>query len=138
MAATFTRLRVDHVPGTDRWKLAEDCIYRVGSADSDDTVLMKEGFETDFGSVPQALWWLVNPHGPATPAYVLHDWLYHTGQRNRFVSDAILMEALEVCGVGGFQRWMIYKGVRMGGWFAWRKHRRLEKKAQKRLRLPRK
>lgn len=109
------------------WEVVSPFVYHVGGPTSDDTVDVPAGFQSDFGSVPRALWWLVSPIGKATKAFVLHDWLYHTGERSRLVSDAILAEAMQVCGVNAFQRYLVWKGVRMGGWLAWRGHRKLEK-----------
>jgi hypothetical protein len=122
--SSFTDLIVKACPDGKHWELTTPFTYHVGELGGPDMVQVPEGFITDFGSVPQSLWWLVSPIGKARPAYLLHDWLYYTGQRSRLVSDAILMEAMEVCGVSWFQRWLVWKGVRAGGWMAWKQHRK--------------
>lgn len=104
--------------------LLEDIAYHVGGLQSTDKIVVPKGFVTDGGSVPRPLWGIVSPWGKASKPYILHDWLYHTQDRTRLVSDAILLEAMEVVGVNGFQRFLIYSGVRIGGWVAWKEHKR--------------
>ena len=103
-------------------KLLEDIVYHVGKSESKDKIVVPAGFVTDGGSVPRPLWGIVSPWGKASKPYILHDWLYHTQDRTRLVSDAVLLEAMEVVGVNWFQRWLIYRGVRLGGWMAWNEH----------------
>lgn len=122
--SSFTDLIVKALPDGIRWELMTPFTYHVGDEHSLDKIEVPAGFVTDFGSVPTILHPVVSPQGKAKGAFVLHDWLYYTGQRSRLVSDAILMEALEVCKVNRFQRWLIFRGVRMGGWVAWKGHRR--------------
>lgn len=105
-------------------KLLEDVVYHVGGPDSKDEIRVPAGFEWDGGSVPRIFWNLVDPWGSASKAYLLHDYLYATQDRSRLVSDAILMEAMEVLGVGLIKRKLIYRGVRLGGWVAYNKHRK--------------
>lgn len=103
-------------------KLLEDVVYHVGGLKSVDKIIVPKGFVWDGGSVPRIFWNLVDPWGSASKAYLLHDWLYSTQERSRLVSDAILMEAMEVVGVALWKRKLIYRGVRLGGWHAWGQH----------------
>lgn len=105
-------------------KLLENVVYHVGGLASKDQIVVPTGFTWDGGSVPRIFWNLVDPWGSASKAYLLHDWLYATQERSRLVSDAILMEAMEVLGVGFLKRKLIYQGVRMGGWIAWNQHKK--------------
>jgi len=41
----------------------------------------------------------------------------------RGYADKVLRETMEVCGVDRAQRWLIYAGLRAGGWFVWRRYR---------------
>ena len=59
---------------------------------------------------------------------VCHDLLYREGAFNgraldRVDADNVLREAMEVCGVGRVQRWLIYAGLRVGGWVVWKRYR---------------
>jgi hypothetical protein len=102
-------------------RLLEDVVYHVGSPKSTDRIVVPAGTIWDGGSVPKIFWNIVSPWGRASKAYLLHDHLYATQERSRLVSDAILMEAMEVLGVNFFQRTLIHRAVRIGGWWAWRK-----------------
>jgi hypothetical protein len=89
-------------------------------------LLVPAGFQTDFASVPRALWNVLPPHGRYDRAAVLHDFFYQTGGLDRGEADGVLLEAMNVCHVARWQRWTIYAGVRAGGWATWRKYRRRE------------
>lgn len=106
------------------WTVNEPMDYEVGSLGSGEKIEVPKGQKTDFGSVPQALWWLISPIGLATRAYVLHDYLYTTQPYTRLKSDQILLEALGVLGVNSIKKWLIFSGVRVGGWYAWESHRK--------------
>lgn len=96
-----------------------------------DLVSVPARFITDFASVPRWLpvtWYLAGntAHRPA----VIHDWLY---QRHvvegieRGTADAVLYEAMgadEIEPIPAWQQWIIWSGVRAGGWVAWRNHER--------------
>lgn len=109
-------------------KLLEDIVYHVGGEESKDKIIIPAGFVSDGGSVPRLFWNIVDPWGPASKAYWLHDFLYKTQERSRLVSDAILMEAMEVLSVNWFKRKLIYRGVRLFGWIAWNIHTKENKK----------
>ncbi len=65
---------------------------------------------------------LITPYGKPGKAAVLHDWLYHTKQVSRATADLIFHEAMIVGGTPGWKAWLMYKGVRIGGYLSW--HRR--------------
>lgn len=124
MSGFLNPIRAEDMDDGYHRKLLEDVVYHVGGVDSKDKIVVPAGFVWDGGSVPRIFWNLVDPWGSASKAYLLHDWLYATQQRSRLVSDAILMEAMEVLGVSWWKRNLIYKGVRIGGMFAWNAHRK--------------
>ncbi|MBL0320312.1 MAG: DUF1353 domain-containing protein [Alphaproteobacteria bacterium] len=110
------------------WRLEREFTYDVGELGGNEKIVVPEGFLTDFGSIPKIFWNIVSPIGKATAAFVLHDYLYMTQERSRLVSDAILLEALEILGVNWLQRFLIYNGVRVGGWLPWNNHKKENKK----------
>lgn len=62
--------------------------------------------------------------GPA----IIHDFLYRYQITNREIADKIFIEALKACHVKDGKSKLYYAGVRIGGYFAWKKHRkRLDK-----------
>jgi hypothetical protein len=121
MSSFTTPIRVEALDGGRQWKLLERFVYDVGSLGGNDSIEVPAGFITDMGSVPRIFWWLIDPWGPPAKAFIIHDYLYSTKERSRLVSDAILLEAMEVCGVDPVTRWLIYRGVRIGGWVPWKK-----------------
>ena len=123
MSGFLNPIKAEDYPDGVHRKLLEEIVYHVGGAESKDQIVIPAGFVTDGGTVPRPLWGIVSPWGKASKPYILHDWLYHTQDRTRLVSDAILLEAMEVVGVNWFQRWLIYHGVRMGGGSAWKEHK---------------
>lgn len=90
------------------------------------TVVVPFGFRTDFASIPRVLWNILPPTGTYGKAAVLHDFMYQTGKWmidgvpcTRSSADSVLRAGMDDCGVGGLTRWMIYTGVRVGGWVRW-------------------
>lgn len=119
-----TPLDARALPCGNHWVLLNDFIVDIGELDGKNTVVLPRGFVTDFGSVPQFFWRIVNPQGIAKPAYVLHDWLYNTQEEDQLVADGKLHEGMQCLGVGWFQRWAVYRGLRLGGFLAWNEHSR--------------
>lgn len=102
------------------WTVNEPMDYEVGSVGSGERIVVPVGFKSDFGSVPQLFWNIVSPIGHAARAYVLHDYLYTVQIYTRLKTDNILLEALGVLGVNWLQKWLIYRGVRIGGASHWK------------------
>lgn len=82
------------------------------------------GFYTDFASVPRIgiIYSLLGDtaHEPA----VAHDWLYYSALTTKEIADKVLLEAMGVIGIPAWRKYPIYWGVRLGGWYAWNKHRK--------------
>ena len=105
---------------TGTWRLCRPFTYHVGSRNSRFVIKVPMYFETDFASVPWLFWQLIPKWGRYGKAAVLHDRLYRTHQVSRKMSDLIFYEAMIV---GGTKRWkarLMYLGVRIGGWLAWK------------------
>lgn len=122
--------------GLCRWEVANDFHYHVGGIESPFVITVPKGFPTDGASVPRPLWWLWPPFGgDYDQAAALHDWLYRTQFNNidRVLADAILLEAMRVLGVRVAARLAIYLGVRLGGWWTYRKYRRAAAAALRKL-----
>lgn len=85
-------------------------------------IVIPKGFRTDLYSV-RFLGKLITPdiveqQGPA----ILHDWCYTIQSLSRAQSDALLLDAMHVVGVGFIKRWSIYLAVCAGGWVAWNRN----------------
>lgn len=88
-----------------------------------------QGFLSDLDSVPR---WLPLSHalvkGASLTSAVAHDWLYQEGRIagnaiTRKDADEVYLRAMVDEGVNWFQRFLIFRGVRLGGMFAWNRHR---------------
>lgn len=106
-----TPLKLEYIDGKN-YRLLEDFKYDTSIA----TVSVPAGFETDFASVPRALWWLMPPTGPYGKAAVVHDYLYRTyGYSSKIVADAIFYEAMKALGVKRCTRNLMYLAVHLFG-----------------------
>lgn len=121
MAKFLTELGVKALPETDGgrslWALVHPLVY-----ESDllpEPVYVKEGFVTDFASVPRipVVYLLMNDVGQ--PAAVVHDYLYRFAPCTRAKADAVLEEALKVLEVSWWRRKAMWLAVRSFGWGAY-------------------
>ena len=119
-----TTLRVEEVEGRDdSWRLIEPLVYHGHS----DVFIVPADFVTDFGSVPRYLRWLVPAYGRGKKAYVLHDYLYRSGEVPRDDADGIMRRVMRELRSTKPVRWMAWLGVRVGGGAAWKKYREWSK-----------
>ena len=111
------------------------------SAVLDGVLVVPPGFLTDFASIPRGLWNILPPIGKYDAGAVCHDKLYRDGAFDRRpidrgTADRVLREAMDVCGVGRLQRWLIYAGLRLGGWVVWHRYRSLSSSPEPRAPSP--
>lgn len=83
-----------------------------------------KGFTTDLASVPRVVPGIVRLlfRGPLQTAHaaILHDWLYNARKVSRREADALFWEALRATGESAVGAWLMWAGVRAGGWWRWR------------------
>lgn len=111
--------------GEGRWRLLRE--FRFDSAVLGGRLVIDAGFETDFASVPRWTWGgYALVANTAQAAAVLHDWAYRLKRWPRREADALFLEAMSTDGsavgipcTATWRRWLIYAGVRVGGWAAW-------------------
>ncbi len=125
--------------GRSLWALHDDLSYTTG--DGAEVITVPKGFVTDLASVPRIVWSFYPPDGPWVKAAIIHDFLYetqgtgiwhsHTGNSRvaaytRAEADGILKEGMADRGVGGWEQFVIWSSVRLGGSAGWnRSGRRL-------------
>jgi hypothetical protein len=99
--------------------------FRVYSFRVGDVIEVPAGFEFDWDSLPRIMVpvyaWLKDRTNRAA---CLHDWLYYSGAYPKATSELIFLDFMKLEGVARRHRWSIFAGVFLGGWPAWRKHRR--------------
>lgn len=103
----------------DWYEVAEDCAFGA--------VLITKGFTTDFASVPQAVWWLIPPHGKAAIPSIVHDYMYQVPDSHvltRKQVDGIWLELMQKSGVPTWQRYTMYAFVRAFGSGVWKRYRK--------------
>lgn len=114
------------LPDGKKYLLLDDFKYHVGSDNSNEIIVVPNGFVTDFASVPRFAWSIVPPTGKIKPAALVHDYLYSKrgkyapNQRyTRKKCDKIFLEIMNVVGMNWFERHTAYRAVRMFGWIPW-------------------
>lgn len=130
MSSFTTRLIMEPHDDGCTWELIEPFTYDVGELGGDDSITVPKCFRTDFASVPRVFWRVFPPWGKYGKAAVLHDYLYAVQDRPRAECDKIFLEAMEVLAVSWISRHTIYHAVRLGGWLAWRGHKKLKEGKQ--------
>jgi hypothetical protein len=125
------RLTFGYLDGR-RWMVPRDYSYELRDGR---VSTVRAGFIFDFASVPRLLWRLLPPAGLAKNPYGLastwHDWLYRHGRIagqaiSRFEADHVFLEIMRHCGVSRVVARTIYDGVRLGGWWTWRRARKAD------------
>jgi hypothetical protein len=116
-AGFLTSLQVEQVDDDD-WRLISPLNY--WSALKSLFYEVPKGFVTDFASVPRLpfIYWFMG--GKAEAPAVLHDWMYRTGSEgvSRADADAILYEAVKSAGYWRARAWLMWAGVRIGGYWS--------------------
>jgi hypothetical protein len=94
------------------WQLVEPLAYQ----GRDEPLVVPEGFETDFASVPTWLTWLIPRYGRYTKAAILHDWLCKRAERGEFRwvdADGVFRRMMRELGVPVLRRWLMWTAVRL-------------------------
>lgn len=131
MLAFLSPLQVEALEDGEQWALLSPLIIDLGLVGVPDLLTIPKGFVTDFGSVPA--WipnWIANPQGKAKRSYVMHDYLYRNQLFTQLVCDALLNEGMIVDGVNWFQRFTVYRGLRLGGWVTYNHYAKLLKEGK--------
>lgn len=99
------------------WTILQPLIYESDVAQR--VFIVPEGFVTDFASVPRLPLAFLLTGDQAHEAAVIHDYIYAHKLLTRSQADAVFKEAMGVSGEPGWRAWLMWAGVRLGGWVAW-------------------
>ena len=105
------------LPGGRWWVVLSPVIYRIGDTLK---VRIEAGTVTDLTSVPWFLRSIVGRWGRHGRAAVVHDALYGMQTLSRLQCDGIMRQIMEEDGSPYWVRVLIYRGLRLFGWWAWR------------------
>ena len=111
--------------------LLRELIYYV-QEEGGPAIRVPMGFRSDGASIPIPFRMLVgHPFGASLKAAVVHDWIFRAeagraqleaaGPKNRRAAARIMRQAMTVDNVHLVRRWLIWLGLRVGDWLAWRK-----------------
>jgi lipopolysaccharide export LptBFGC system permease protein LptF len=64
---------------------------------------------------------IITPYGRQKKAAVVHDYLYQNRIGSRKYADDVFYEAMRVEGTWAPKAWLMWTGVRLFGWFSWRR-----------------
>jgi hypothetical protein len=118
----LTPLRVELESDGNKWRLAERFIVYTEQAEEEKVwIEVKDGFETDFASIPKVFIPLLRWKDKFNKASVAHDWLYSTKQFDRKTADRIFLELMLALGINKVKAYLFYFVVRIFGWTHWRK-----------------
>ena len=113
--------------GVDVWEVVEAFLCW---AENGETYLVPQGFVTDCASIPSLVWPAIGLH-PRSPeiaqSAAMHD-LFYRYQPNgisRSRSDDLIVEGMVALGASWWQRFAVRQGLRVGGWVAWNRYRKL-------------
>ncbi len=89
-------------------------------------IKVPSGFRTDLASVPRPMWSILPPFGKHSRAAIIHDYLYRTnglaGKLTRAQCDRIFYQIMRHNRVAIHRAWLMWLGVRIGGWLPWLIH----------------
>lgn len=107
--------------GKGLWKVLHPWVYRGARI----TIEVPAGFLTDLASIPWPASLLIPRNDPVhAAAAVAHDWLYSQQPISRKDADNLFHSILVDDGERVTRSFLMWIGLRIGGWIAWRGHRR--------------
>jgi hypothetical protein len=101
-------------------ELTRPLVLRVKIQSFRQVLVVPKGTQSDLATTPRCLWWVFPPDGLWQEAAVIHDWLYSIGV-SRWLADAIFRFVMIQLKVPTWKLWLMWLGVRCGGWIWWRK-----------------
>ena len=104
--------------------------YHVGSLESEEIITVPKGFISDGATIPRFLWPVIgHPMDHYAQAAFLHDYICRElrDRYNRKEGEVIMLEAMKVLGIPFWKRRIMYRGLRMFGWFLYNRKRKKEK-----------
>ena len=92
-----------------------------------ETLVVPEGFVTDFASTPKEVWMLLPPTGMYALPALVHDYLYWTHACTKEQADAVFLMAMNQMGVDPLKQGLMYNAVALAGLPSWEQNDRERK-----------
>lgn len=119
---------MEYIDGKN-WRLRESIRWTYRDASGAEILtIVPRGFQTDLASIPAMI---PIPEGAYNLAGMIHDYLYQFDGYTRADADRVLYDGCRLLGVNPVRSWIIYAGVRAGGWVVWNRYRRRERNIKK-------
>lgn len=96
-------------------------------------IVVPKGFVSDLASTPRITWSLIPPTGKYKTSAIVHDWLYYSGLVSQKQSDDIFLYLMRSHKVDPVKRCVMWLGVRLFGFLAYKKHRKQDKNQLKKF-----
>lgn len=110
--------------GQDKYEILKNVTVFIAPATP---IVLYKGSITDFASVPKIFHFLIDKDDRSIAIGALvHDALYQSEWFSRGVADSILLMLMKYRQAPLWKRWMVYAGVRLGGWVVWLRHDKKE------------
>jgi hypothetical protein len=106
------KLREAPSNGRSVWLLQSELAF---NSDTIGPIVVPQGFQTDFASVPRIPLAYLLAGGTADASAVVHDWLYRYGKCTKRQADEVFLEAMAAEGVPWWRARLMYRAVRMFG-----------------------
>ena len=110
---------------TRKWEVVEDWNYGKIYYENGKATVPK-GFVFDGASVPRFLWWFLSPVGLLLIPGLVHDYHYKYKKYCRDDCDLLFRDLIKIATDTTVIPWIAWAAVRLGGWKAWKKHRKNE------------
>lgn len=108
--------------GRTEFVVAEDFHLRIDMGKGEYDFYVVHGFKTDFGSIPWPLQLFISPLDPRLlVGWLIHDEMYANHLTTRFFADSLMRYIHQCYKAPWYVRVAVYYGVRLCGWFRWRK-----------------
>lgn len=106
-----------------KFVLVSDVVFLLDFKKEIYSILIPEGFSTDFASIPKCVRNIIENVGKYNDQFLLHDWMYSKKSDLKFTRkevDQIMLEKLKEYGMNLVKRNVIYNAVRIFGGSHWK------------------
>lgn len=131
VAEYLDSLHVEAIGG-GKFKLLDE--FRYYSPVYGGTIIVPQGFITDFDSVPRLPVVYMAVANVAQRAAVIHDYLYSKQLTSRRLADNVFYEAMRVDSINIFRAYSMWLGLRFAGWKRWDEIKREQESLLERIR----
>lgn len=99
-------------------------------------IVIPRYYVTDFASIPRIFWSIIHPMDlRIAQIAAAHDRIYETHELSQSDADDLLYAGMLTLGASKFLAYMVWSGVRVGGWLSYKSGPSRREERQKRARI---